>query len=90
MRKVITINYLSDVKNFQGIILTKSVYPITLSRGTFMCDAKSLLGIFSIDTSIPFEIEYNENEAYEVIDIIDEFACTPAEINEYMSKYYKE
>ena len=88
MRKIIKIDLLSDIKEFQGVVITMSQYPITIKRGTFTCDANSLLGIFAIDTSIPFEVDYHENEVPEVIDTISKFECTPSEINEYMNKYY--
>ena len=74
MKKLlIKIDLLSDIKNFQSIVITKAKNPIILRRDSVVCDAKSLLGIFAIDTSMPFWVEYSENEDWEVVDFIQRF-----------------
>jgi hypothetical protein len=74
MKKLlIKIDFLSDIKNFQSIVITKAKNPIILRRDSVVCDAKSLLGIFAIDTSMPFWVEYSENEDQEVVDFIQRF-----------------
>ena len=50
-----------SVKKFVGIV-SKYPYDIDLRSGRFVIDAKSLLGIFSLDLSKPIVLEiYSDN-----------------------------
>ena len=61
VKETLRINSLTDIKEFHSFICGLET-PVVLSRGNFMCEATSLLGIFAMDTSIPFEVEYDIRE----------------------------
>ena len=61
VKTTLVIDSLTDVKEFHNFICRLSS-PVILSRENFKCDATSLLGVFALDTSIPFEIEYDIHE----------------------------
>lgn len=61
IKETLRINTLTDIKDFHAIICSLET-PVILRRGNFMCEATSLLGIFAMDTSIPFEVEYDIRE----------------------------
>jgi len=50
-----------SVKQFVNIV-SKYPYNIDLRSGRFVIDAKSLLGIFSLDLSKPLELEIHSND----------------------------
>jgi hypothetical protein len=55
------IDRLSDVKAFYNYISNMET-EVILNRGNFQCDASSLLGVFALDTSIPFTVSYDPKE----------------------------
>lgn len=56
----VTLKMAESVKNFVNIV-SKYPYEIDLRSGRFVIDAKSLLGIFSLDLSKPIILEiYND------------------------------
>ena len=57
----ILLSMAESVKKFVGIV-SKYPYDIDLRSGRFVIDAKSLLGIFSLDLSKPIVLEiYSDN-----------------------------
>jgi len=57
----ISLTLAENVKNFVNIV-SKYAYDIDLRSGRFVIDAKSLLGIFSLDLSKPLLLEvHSEN-----------------------------
>lgn len=47
---------INDVKNFVNIV-SKHDYEIDLSSGRYVVDAKSIMGIFSLDLSKPIKVQ---------------------------------
>lgn len=59
--KTISIKTINDLVDF--IKHTSAVKKdVTVKQGRYIIDAKSIMGMMSIDTSEPFEIEYPEND----------------------------
>lgn len=61
-----------NVKRFVNII-NKYSYDIDLRSGRHIVDAKSILGIFSLDLSKPIELEIYTDNCDELINEIGEF-----------------
>ena len=61
---------INDVKNFVSVV-TQCDYDVDLISGRYAVDAKSIMGIFSLDLSKPIELaihtEGNEEEVLEVL-----------------------
>lgn len=49
---VLDLNKISDAREFNRIV-AKSTCQVTLTSGEYVVDAKSLMGIFSLDLSYP-------------------------------------
>ena len=57
----ININTINDVKNFVSIV-SRCDYDVDIVSGRYAIDAKSILGIFSLDLSKPVTVEvYNDS-----------------------------
>jgi phosphocarrier protein HPr len=61
-----------NVKQFVNII-NKYSYDIDLRSGRHIVDAKSILGIFSLDLSKPIELEIYSDTCEELINEINKF-----------------
>lgn len=62
MKKLkVYVNAISDVTNFSDIA-SKSKYDLTLCSNRYRIDAKSLLGILSLNLSQPIILQYDEIE----------------------------
>ena len=61
-----------SVKNFVAIV-DKYPYDIDLRSGRFVIDAKSLLGIFSLDLSKPVVLEAHSDKCEDLIADLKEF-----------------
>lgn len=59
----ILLSSINDVKNFVNIV-SKYDYEIDLTSGRYVVDAKSIMGIFSLDLSKPIKVEVH-NDACE-------------------------
>lgn len=70
----VSLNSIDKVKNFVKDI-SQFTYDFDLISGRYVIDAKSMLGIFSLDLSKPIElaIHANEEEAAEVMGIIEPY-----------------
>jgi len=56
----------ADVKNFVNVI-AKYPYDIDLRSGRYTVDAKSILGIFSLDLSKPIEMDVMSADCDDII-----------------------
>ena len=56
----ILLNSTNDVKNFVNAV-TKYDFDIDLTSGRYVVDAKSIMGIFSLDLSKPITIEVHSD-----------------------------
>ena len=52
---MIALNSISDVKTFVNIV-SKCDFDIDLTSGRYVVDAKSIMGIFSLDLSKPIDL----------------------------------
>lgn len=52
----VCLSSINDVKNFVNAV-TKYDYEVDLISGRYVVDAKSIMGIFSLDLSKPIEVE---------------------------------
>ena len=66
----ININTINDVKNFVSIV-SRCDYDVDIVSGRYAIDAKSIMGIFSLDLSKPIDLaihtEDNLNEILEAL-----------------------
>ncbi len=62
----ISINSLASAKDFVGAV-TKYSYDIDLTSGRYVVDAKSIMGIFSLDLSKPICVEAHTDDASELM-----------------------
>ncbi len=74
MEKTIYLKTISDVKKFVNIV-TKCSYDVDLISDRYVIDAKSIMGIFSLDLSKPIKLVTNGNEGEEILDELKEFIC---------------
>ena len=66
----ISLNSIDKVKSFVNDI-TKFDYDFDLVSGRYVIDAKSIMGIFSLDLSKPIELKIHaEDDASEVLSVI--------------------
>lgn len=76
----ILLSSIEAVKNF--VTLTNSYsFPINLATDKYKIDAKSIMGIFSLDLSKPLKIEVDSNEADDFIKQLQQFRCDPVPVN---------
>mgnify|MGYP000872860986 CR=1 FL=1 len=61
-----------NVKNFVNIV-SKYPYEIDLRSGRHVVDAKSILGIFSLDLSKPIAVEIYSDDCDDLLDEIKNF-----------------
>ena len=68
----IRINTITDVKNFVTIV-TKCSYDVDIVSGRYAIDAKSIMGIFSLDLSKELELRVHSDNCEELIEELDSF-----------------
>lgn len=68
----ITLNSIEDVKSFVSIV-SKYNYDIDLTSGRYVVDAKSIMGIFSLDLSSPIKVEIFSDECDELLKELEPF-----------------
>lgn len=74
----ITLNSIEKVKQFVNTINTYDS-EFDLSSGRYIIDAKSIMGIFSLDLSVPLRLDiHNEACVDAVTDALKEFIVSPA------------
>lgn len=63
---------INDVKNFVTVV-TQCDYDVDLISGRYAVDAKSIMGIFSLDLSKPIDLEAHTDNASEFFAQIKQF-----------------
>jgi len=63
----------SQVKNFVSIV-QKYSYDIDLRSDRYVVDAKSILGIFSLDLSKPLNVEIHAEKCDDLLEDLKQFA----------------
>jgi len=57
----IMLSSINDVKNFVNIV-NKYNFDVDLTSGRYVVDAKSIMGIFSLDLSKPIKVDVHSDE----------------------------
>lgn len=70
----VKISTIDDVKNFVSTVM-RFEYDIDLVSGRYAIDAKSIMGIFSIDLSKELKLIAHTNDATELKSAIASFIC---------------
>ena len=68
----ILLSSINDVKNFVNAV-SKYEYDVDLSSGRYVVDAKSIMGIFSLDLSKPIKVEVHSDDCQPLLDEIKSF-----------------
>lgn len=68
----IRINTIEDVKNFVTTV-TKCNYEVDIVSGRYAIDAKSIMGIFSLDLSKPLELRVQSDDCDELMAELDKY-----------------
>lgn len=68
----VNLNTIDAVKNFVNIV-SKYPFDIDLSSGRYVVDAKSIMGIFSLDLSKPIKVEIHSDNCDELLKELEEF-----------------
>ena len=63
---------INDVKDFVNIV-AKYDFDVDLTSGRYVVDAKSIMGIFSLDLSKPIELNIHTDDAEKFMADIDRF-----------------
>ena len=72
----ISLNSIDKVKSFVNDI-TKFDYDFDLVSGRYVIDAKSIMGIFSLDLSKPIDLNIHaEEEVEKVLDVLKSFVTS--------------
>ncbi len=62
----ILLSSINDVKNFVNVV-TKYEFDIDLASGRYIVDAKSIMGIFSLDLSKPINVEVHSDDCDQLL-----------------------
>ena len=68
----VLLSSINDVKNFVNIV-SKYDYEIDLASGRYVVDAKSIMGIFSLDLSKPIKVEIHSDDCSAITDELKVF-----------------
>ena len=66
------LNSISDIKDFVNIV-SKYSYEIDLVSGRYVVDAKSIMGIFSLDLTKPIRLEIHNDDCDDLVSEIARF-----------------
>ncbi len=66
------LNSINDVKDFVNIV-SKYDFDVDLTSGRYVVDAKSIMGIFSLNLSKPIKVEVHSNDCDAFIDELKRF-----------------
>ena len=70
----VVLSSINDVKNFVNIV-SKYDYEIDLTSGRYVVDAKSIMGIFSLDLSKPIKVEIHSDDCADLADELKPFVA---------------
>ncbi len=65
----ILLSSINDVKNFVNLV-SRFDYDIDLASGRYKVDAKSIMGIFSLDLSKPISVEIHTDDCDDLMDAL--------------------
>ena len=68
----ISLQAINDVKEFVNIVM-RFDFDVDLVSGRYAIDAKSIMGIFSLDLPKPIELHAHTDNAKEFLNAIDKF-----------------
>lgn len=68
----INLGTINSVKNFVNIV-SKYEYDIDLISGRYVVDAKSIMGIFSLDLAQPIKVEVHQDDCDDLLKDLEEF-----------------
>ena len=68
----ISLQAINDVKEFVNIVM-RFDFDVDLVSGRYAIDAKSIMGIFSLDLSKPIELHAHTDNTKEFLNAIDKF-----------------
>ena len=71
-KATIMLSTINDVKDFVATV-SRCDYDVDLVSGRYAIDAKSIMGIFSLDLSKPIELEAQTEDPSEFFDHIKQF-----------------
>ena len=63
---------INDVKDFVNIV-SKYDFDVDLTSGIYVVDAKSIMGIFSLDLSKPIKVEVHSDDCDKFMEELDKF-----------------
>ena len=69
----VVLGSINDVKDFVNAV-TKYSYDVDLSSGRYVVDAKSIMGIFSLDLSKPIKMEIHSDDCEPLLNDLAPFA----------------
>lgn len=72
VKKSIMLSSIESVKKFVAVT-NKYDFPITLTTDKYKIDAKSIMGVFSLDLSKPVTLEVEDDAAPEFLEEINPF-----------------
>ena len=70
----ILLSSINDVKDFVNIV-SKYDTDIDLTSGRYVVDAKSIMGIFSLDLSKPIKVEAHDADSDALANDLSKFIC---------------
>lgn len=68
----IQLNSINDVRSFVNIVSSYS-FDIDLTSGRYVVDAKSIMGIFSLDLSKPIKVEVFSDDCEQLMKELEPF-----------------
>ncbi|MCQ2491384.1 MAG: HPr family phosphocarrier protein [Ruminococcus sp.] len=71
-KTTVLLQAINDVKDFVNIVM-KYEFDIDLVSGRYAVDAKSIMGIFSLDLSKPIELNAHTDNADKFLDEIEKY-----------------
>lgn len=66
------LNSINDVKDFVNIV-SRYDFDVDLTSGRYVVDAKSIMGIFSLNLSKPIKVEVHSEDCEEFVAELDRF-----------------
>ena len=71
-KTTVMLGTINDVKSFVSVV-SQCDYDVDLISGRYAVDAKSIMGIFSLDLSKPIKLEAHTDDASEFFALIKQF-----------------
>lgn len=68
----ILLSSINDVKDFVNIV-SKYDFDVDLTSGRYVVDAKSIMGIFSLDLSKPIKVDVHDDNGDKFVEELEKF-----------------